>query len=291
MKWRGRRQSDNVEDRRTLSGGGKAAAGGGIIGIVVLVLTMFGGEQGKMAAGAIKNMNGGQSGGQSKTRELSAQEKEIGDFTKVCLADNEETWNRLFKEQGISYKTPTMVLFSGQVETGCGGATAAVGPFYCPADQKVYMDLSFFEELKNKFGAKGGDFATAYVLAHEVGHHIQTIIGTSQSVNQLQANASDAEKNKLSVCQELQADFYAGVWAHHNMKYMEVGDLEEALSAAQAVGDDHIQQKMQGRVADEETFTHGTSAQRMKWFKKGYETGDVTQGNTYAANGYRVRTF
>ena len=175
-----------------------------------------------------------------------------------------------------------MVLFDDNVTTACGSATAASGPFYCPGDKKVYMDLRFFEELKTRFGAKGGDFAIAYVIAHEVGHHLQTILGTSGKVRQLQAQKSEAEANKLSVCLELQADFYAGVWAHYNKNLLEEGDIEEALSAAHAVGDDAIQSKMQGHV-NQESFTHGTSEQRMEWFMKGYKTGDIKQGDTFSA--------
>jgi hypothetical protein len=175
-----------------------------------------------------------------------------------------------------------MVLFSDAVETACGSATAASGPFYCPGDQKVYMDLRFFEELKTRFGAQGGDFAIAYVIAHEVGHHIQTLLGTSGKVRQLQQGKSEAEANKFSVALELQADFYAGVWAKHNSQYLEVGDLEEAISAAHAVGDDAIQSRMQGHVVPD-SFTHGTSEQRIYWFKKGFQTGDIEQGDTFSA--------
>jgi hypothetical protein len=182
----------------------------------------------------------------------------------------------------MEYEMPKMVLFSDAVETACGGATSASGPFYCPGDKKVYMDLEFMKELKTRFGAEGGDFATAYVIAHEVGHHVQNLLGTSDKVRQLQSGRSEAEANKLSVCLELQADFYAGVWAHYNQKYLEVGDIEEALSAAHAVGDDAIQSKMQGHV-EPDTFTHGTSEQRMYWFKKGYNSGDIQQGDTFKA--------
>lgn len=204
----------------------------------------------------------------------------MGDFAKTVLAYTEDTWGQIFQENGMQYQEPKMVLFSDAVETACGSATSASGPFYCPADQKVYMDLEFMKELKTRFGAKGGDFATAYVIAHEVGHHIQTILGTSDKVRKAQQGRSQADANKLSVCLELQADFYAGVWAHYNQEYLEAGDIEEALSAAHAVGDDAIQSKMQGHVVPD-SFTHGTSAQRMKWFKKGYETGDIKQGDTF----------
>ena len=172
------------------------------------------------------------------------------------------------------------MLFRGSVNTACGGASSASGPFYCPGDQKVYMDLGFFEELKTKFGAKGGDFAIAYVIAHEIGHHVQTLLGTSAKMHQAQEGKSEAEANKLSVALELQADFYAGVWSHYNQKNLDVGDIDEALSAAHAVGDDAIQSKMQGHIVPD-SFTHGTSEQRMYWFKKGFNTGDIKQGNTF----------
>ena len=180
----------------------------------------------------------------------------------------------------MTYKEPGLVLFTGSVETACGGASSASGPFYCPGDQKVYMDLDFFEELQTKFGAKGGDFATAYVIAHEVGHHVQTLLGTSDKMRRLQQGKSQAEANKLSVALELQADFYAGVWTRYNQENLDIGDIDEALSAAQAVGDDAIQSKMQGQIVPE-SFTHGTSEQRKYWFMKGYKTGDIKQGNTF----------
>ena len=214
--------------------------------------------------------------------ELTAEQKEIGDFAKTVLAYTEDTWAQVFKENGIEYEDPKMVLFSDAVETSCGSATSASGPFYCPGDKKVYVDLEFMKELKSRFGAEGGDFATAYVIAHEVGHHVQNLMGISDKVRQLQSGKSEAEANKLSVCLELQADFYAGVWAHYNQKYIEAGDIEEALSAANAVGDDAIQSKMTGQVQPD-TFTHGTSKQRMYWFKKGYNSGDLKQGDTFSA--------
>lgn len=198
----------------------------------------------------------------------------------TVLADTEDVWNQVFRENNIGkYKEPTMVLFTDAVSTACGNASSASGPFYCPADQKVYMDLVFFEELRTRFGAKGGDFAIAYVTAHEIGHHVQTLVGTTQKVRELQQKGNKAQANQLSVALELQADFYAGVWAHHNQEFLEEGDIEEALSAANAVGDDAIQKRMQGDVTPD-TFTHGTSEQRMRWFMKGFKTGDVNQGNT-----------
>ena len=283
MKWKGREESDNVEDRRGMSGGGKAVVGGGIIGIVILLLNLFGGENAKMLTPVLEQINQGQQTEQTgEQRALTPEEVEIGKFTKTIFRDNEVTWDKIFQENNMDYEQPKMVLFSDAVETACGSATSASGPFYCPGDKKVYMDLRFFEELKTRFGAKGGDFAIAYVIAHEVGHHIQTITGTSGKVRQLQQNKSKTEANKLSVCLELQADFYAGVWAHYNKQYLEEGDIEEALSAAHAVGDDAIQSKMQGHVQPD-TFTHGTSEQRIYWFKKGFQSGDIKQGDTFSA--------
>ena len=282
MKWIGNRKSDNVEDRRGMSGGGKAIVGGGVLGIIILLVNMFGGENAQMLTPILEQMNQGQQSAPTEERVLTPEEKEIGDFASTVFAYTEDTWDKIFKENGMQYEQPKMVLFSDAVETACGSATAASGPFYCPGDKKVYMDLRFFEELKTRFGAKGGDFAIAYVIAHEVGHHIQTILGTSGKVRQLQQGKSEAEANKFSVALELQADFYAGVWAEHNSKYLEVGDIDEALSAAHAVGDDAIQSKMQGHVVPD-SFTHGTSEQRMYWFKKGFQTGDIEQGDTFSA--------
>lgn len=280
MKWQGRRESGNLEDRRGMSGG-KVVAGGGIIGIIILLITMFGGQDAQNLVPVIEQLN--QQQGTQTERELTPEEIETGKFVDALLTDNEEVWGKIFRENGMTYKEPNLVLFTGQVETACGGATSASGPFYCPGDQKVYMDMDFFEELKSKFGAKGGDFAVAYVVAHEIGHHVQTLLGTSGKVREMQQGMSEKEANKLSVALELQADFYAGVWTHHNQEMtqmLEPGDIEEALSAANAVGDDAIQKKMQGQVVPD-SFTHGTSEERMYWFKKGFETGDIKQGNTF----------
>jgi hypothetical protein len=282
MKWKGNRQSDNVDDRRGMSGGGKALAGGGIIGIIILLLNVFGGENAQLITPILEQFNQGQQSEPTEQRELTAEEKEIGDFAKTVFAYTEDTFVQVFQENGMQYEQPKMVLFSDAVQTACGSATATSGPFYCPADQKVYMDLHFFEELKTRFGAKGGDFAIAYVIAHEVGHHIQTITGTSQKVRQLQKGKSEKEANKLSVCLELQADFYAGVWAKYNKEYLEEGDLEEAISAANAVGDDAIQIKTQGHVTPD-SFTHGSSEQRIYWFKKGFQSGKLSDGDTFSA--------
>nr|WP_314557108.1 neutral zinc metallopeptidase [uncultured Capnocytophaga sp.] len=280
MKWEGRRQSSNVDDRRGMRGKGGLIAGGGIVGIIVVLLQLFGGETGQQVASVVNQVAGGNQTQQAVERvELTAEQKKIGEFTATVLADTEDVWEKVFSQNGLgTYKKPTLVLFTENVSTGCGNATAAVGPFYCPADQKLYMDMDFFEELKSRFGAKGGDFAIAYVMAHEVGHHIQTLLGTSQQVRQKQQGLTKAAANKWSVAQELQADFYAGVWAHHNQKYLDTDDIDEALSAANAVGDDAIQKRMQGHVVPD-SFTHGTSEQRKYWFTKGYNTGDIRHGN------------
>ena len=280
MKWIGRRQSDNVEDRRGMSGGGKVVAGGGLLAVVIFLLNAFGGENAQMLTPILEQFNQQQGAAPSNTSELTAEQIEMGNFAKTVFADTEDIFNKIFQENGSQYIEPKMVLFTGQVETACGGASAQSGPFYCPGDQKVYMDLGFFEELKNKFGAQGGDFAIAYVISHEVGHHIQTILGTSGKVRQMQQNLSEAEANKLSVALELQADFYAGVWTKYNQQNLDANDIDEALSAAQAVGDDAIQKRMQGVVVPE-SFTHGTSEQRKYWFMQGYKTGDMNQGDTF----------
>ena len=284
MKWQGRRQSSNMEDRRGMSGKGKLVAGGGVIAIVVVLLQLFGGETGQQIAPLLEEMNQQQtsSSTQSQHRELTKQEQQLGDFMGTVLADTEDVWNTIFKQYNLGkYQEPKMVLFTNAVSSGCGQASAASGPFYCPADHKLYMDLAFFDELKTRFGAKGGDFAMAYVTAHEIGHHVQTLLGTSAKVRQLQQKRSKAEGNRLSVALELQADFYAGVWAHFNRKFLDEGDIEEALSAAKAVGDDAIQRRMKGSVVPD-SFTHGTSEQRMHWFMKGFKTGDMRQGDTFS---------
>jgi len=216
--------------------------------------------------------------------ELTARDKEMGQMVNDILVDTEDVWGKIFSENGQTYQEPKLVLFRDGVQTGCGSASAASGPFYCPQDRKVYMDLAFFDELQTRFGAKGGDFAIAYVIAHEIGHHVQTLLGTSAKVRQLQEQGGEAEANRLSVGLELQADFYAGVWAHYDQKMknvLEEGDIDEALSAANAVGDDAIQKRTQGSVVPD-SFTHGTSEQRMYWFKKGFETGDINKGDTFA---------
>ena len=281
MKWQGRRQSGNLDDRRGMSKGKLAAGGGIVVTLIVLALNFFGGETGQQLAPIVEQLGNSQGTQQTEQRELTAQEKEMGNFMATVLADTEDVWSQIFRQNNIgAYEKPTMVLFTDAVSTGCGNASSASGPFYCPADHKLYMDLAFFDELKTRFGAKGGDFAIAYVTAHEIGHHVQTLLGTSQKVTQLQRQ-NRSEANRLSVALELQADFYAGLWAHYNQEYLEEGDIEEALSAANAVGDDAIQKRMQGSVVPD-SFTHGSSEQRMKWFMRGYKTGDIKQGDTFS---------
>lgn len=283
MKWKGRRKSSNLDDRRGMSPKGKLATGGGIIAIVVILLQLFGGETGKQIAPLIDQFTQSQTTQQyQQDRELTEEEQEIGDFVATILADTEDAWHQIFLENNLgTYQEPKMILFTNAVETACGIGESAMGPFYCPADQNVYMDLVFFEELRTRFGAKDGDFAIAYVTAHEIGHHIQTLLGTSQKVRELQQRTNQVEANKLSVAQELQADFYAGVWANKVQKYLVAEDIEVAISSASAVGDDAIQERFQGRV-NPDTFTHGTSEQRVYWFTKGFKTGDIHQGDTFS---------
>ena len=281
MRWKGRRGSSNVDDRRGISGGG-IAAGGGIIGVIVYLLYTFLGGSSDTAPPP-PNFPGS-----ATTTEMTAEEKaaddERAEFVKVVLAETEDVWNKLYAEQGSDYPEPTLVLFRDGIESACGMASAAMGPFYCPTDQKVYIDLSFYEDLQAKLNAPG-DFAMAYVVAHEVGHHIQNLNGTAGKVSQLRRQVSEAEYNRYSVMLELQADFLAGVWAHYTQKknILESGDIEEALNAANAIGDDRLQKRSQGYVVPD-AFTHGTSAQRMYWFKKGYETGDPGQGDTFKSS-------
>ncbi len=279
MRWQGGRQSSNVDDRRGVSGG-QVAVGGGILGVIALVINFLMG--GEIDPSQMPQLPG--EGGQQTSQPLSPQEaaadEERGRFVKTVLAYTEDVWNDLYRQSGQDYPEPTLVLFRDQVQSGCGGATAASGPFYCPADQKLYIDLSFYNDLQTKFGAPG-DFAMAYVVAHEVGHHIQTLMGTSEKMARLRGQVSKEEYNAYSVRMELQADFLAGVWAHYmkGKNILEEGDIEEALNAANAIGDDRL---TGGRVSSE-SFTHGTSAQRMYWFKKGYDTGDMAQGDTFNA--------
>jgi len=281
MKWQGRRGSDNIEDRRGMSGGKVAAGGGGLALILLLVGWLIGGDTQQLLSG-LAEQTATSTTQSSAPVEESAAEKELSTYASVTLADNEQVWGMLFKEHSMEYKKPVMVLFRGRTHSPCGQADAQSGPFYCPADEKIYLDLSFFDELTKQLGAHG-DFAMAYVIAHEVGHHVQYLLGTTQEVRAQEKNLSEKEANRLSVALELQADFYAGIWAHYNEKLnqvLEEGDIEEALSAANAVGDDRLQQQSQGYVVPD-AFTHGTSQQRMYWFKKGFKTGDLNQGNTF----------
>jgi predicted metalloprotease len=273
MRWIGRQGSSNVEDRRGM--GGKLALGGGVGGIIVLVLSLLFGNN------PFDSVNVGTQ--PQYDQATSAAEDEEAKFVEVVLKETENVWHALFRQQlGREYQEPKLVLFTESDQSGCGFASAATGPFYCPLDRKVYIDLGFFNELTNRFGASG-DFARAYVVAHEVGHHVQNLLGTSDKVHEARQQLDEREGNKLSVALELQADFYAGVWAHHTEQMeniLEEGDIEEALRAANAIGDDKLQKQAQGYVVPD-AFTHGTSEQRMYWFKKGYETGDIKQGNTF----------
>lgn len=281
MQWQGRRESSNVDDRRGMSGGG-LAVGGGVLGVIfILAKFLLGGGDVNDLSQLIQPQQQ-----QMSTEQLAAQEKEAS-FVKVVLADTEDVWTKLFNDMGRTYSAPTLVLFSGAIQSACGGATAQSGPFYCPADKRLYVDLSFAQELKDRFGAKG-DFSMAYVIAHEVGHHVQDLLGVTDQMQQLQQQLSQKDYNKYSVRLELQADFYAGVWAHYDKKMKNVideGDIAEALDAANAIGDDRLQQEYQGSV-NPDSFTHGTSEQRMYWFKKGYETGDLNQGNTFESGSF-----
>ena len=286
MLWQGRRESSNVDDRRGMSGG-KLVAGGGIIGVIALVLNfLLGGGDGGSELPQLP--------AQTQTEQLSPQEQAADDqrakFVKVVLATTEDVWSELLPQMGKSYPPPTLVLFRDVVESACGNASSASGPFYCPGDRQLYIDLSFYEELQSRFHAPG-EFAMAYVVAHEVGHHIQNLMGTADKMQRLQGRVSKEQYNQYSVRLELQADFYAGVWANHAQKLqsqdgrniINEADINEALTAANAIGDDRLQKESQGYVVPE-SFTHGTSAQRMHWFKKGFETGDIAQGDTFSAD-------
>jgi predicted metalloprotease len=270
MRWKGRRQSTNVEDRRS-STGRRVAVGGGLGTLVILVIvTLLGGDPGMLVQSAP---------GPARAAEPSAGEEELRAMVGVVLAETEDVWRGLL---GSGYREPTLVLFRDRVESACGIAGAATGPFYCPPDENVYIDLAFFDELHARFGAPG-DFAQAYVIAHEVGHHVQNLLGTLEEVRRLQERVDETQANRLSVALELQADFYAGVWAHHAARtdLLEPGDVEEALDAASAIGDDRLQRRERGHVVPE-SFTHGTSEQRREWFGRGLESGDPARGDTFA---------
>jgi len=278
MRWKGRRESSNVEDRRGMSPKGIVGGGIGTIVIVVVVL-LLGGDP----TSILQNVQTDEQTTNSNYIE-SAEDKELAQFVSVVLAETENIWHDIFKEKGATYREPKLVLFSGRVESACGIAGSSTGPFYCPGDEKLYIDLSFYNELQKRFKAPG-DFAMAYVIAHEVGHHIQNLTGVMDKMNELRSQVSQEEYNKYSVKLELQADFFAGVWAHYTQRQdlLESGDLEEALNAASAVGDDNIQKQTQGYVVPE-SFTHGSAEQRKKWFYKGFTTGDMMQGDTFSSD-------
>lgn len=278
MRWRDERQSDNVEDQRGVSGRGLAFGGGIGTVIIMVVALLFGVDPRNL-------FNNGDSGptqpGTTTTRPVNSAEDELKSFSSSVLASTEDVWSDIMRRNGQQYRMPKLVLYTGQVRSACGLSSAAVGPFYCPGDEKLYLDLSFFQELRERFQAPG-DFAQAYVIAHEVGHHIQKLLGTMDKVDSMRERMSERDANALSVRLELQADFYAGVWAYYAQKkgLLEAGDLEEALRAATAIGDDRLQKESQGYVVPD-SFTHGTSEQRMRWFKRGFETGDIRQGDTF----------
>ena len=283
MRWEGERESSNVDDRRGMSAGKGIAIGGGAIGVIFLII--------KLLLGGGDSTDDGSTQQQitipGTTQEMTAEEKAADDerakFVKVVLKYTEDVWDDLFAKQGKKYSYPTLVLFRDNTQSACGFASSATGPFYCPGDQELYIDLSFYQELQDQFKAPG-DFAMAYVIAHEVGHHIQKLLGVSDKMERKRQQLSEEEFNKYSVMMELQADFYAGVWAHHAQEMKNIldkGDIEEALNAANAIGDDRLQKEAQGYVVPE-SFTHGTSKQRVYWFKKGFETGDMKQGNTFS---------
>lgn len=280
MRWRGERQSTNIEDRRGLSGG-KIAVGGGLGTIVILILALLFGVDPQQLLQQVPDDPQSQV---QTSRPQNRQEEELKQFVSVVLAKSEDVWNEVFRQNGRQYREPTLVLFTDQVRSACGMAGAAVGPFYCPADEKMYIDLAFYDALRQRFEAPG-DFAQAYVIAHEVGHHVQNLLGISDRVHAMQQRMSETEANELSVRLELQADYFAGVFARHvqNQGVLEAGDIEEALQAASAVGDDRIQRRTTGYVVPD-SFTHGTSEQRLRWFKKGYESGDMRQGDTFNTN-------
>jgi predicted metalloprotease len=299
MRWEGGRKSDNVEDRRGQSPGYSAAGAAplllrflpamirsktGRVILVVGVIAIFGGKLlGIDVLGLF--LGGGGAAPAQQSREFSQQEQQLVDFVSVVLADTEDTWQQIFREQGGSYREPTLVLFSGRVNSACGMASAAVGPFYCPGDQQLYIDLSFFNDLSVRHGAPG-DFAQAYVVAHEVGHHVQTLLGISKQVQEAGRGKSKAAVNALSVRQELQADCFAGLWGHaanNNRQLLDPGDLEEALRAATAIGDDRLQREAGGQVVPD-SFTHGSSAQRVEWFRRGFESGNIADCDTFSAN-------
>ncbi|SEW46701.1 hypothetical protein SAMN05428988_6479 [Chitinophaga sp. YR573] len=278
MRWNDRRLSDNVEDRRGGGGMRTLGVGGGIGGVIIVVLALLFNRNPQQVLQQVQQG----SGGTTQSEKVTANSDENARFASTVLADTEDVWTKLFNDMHKHYQDPGMVIYSDMDQSGCGSAQAAMGPFYCPADEKVYLDLSFFNEMEQRFHVVG-DFAMAYVIAHEVGHHVQNLLGITKKMDAMRSRLSEEEYNKLSVKLELQADFLAGVWAHHAQKMqniLEEGDIEEALNAASAVGDDKLQKAAQGYVVPD-AFTHGTSAQRMHWFKKGFESGDIKDGDTF----------
>lgn len=279
MKWTNDR-SDNVDDRRGSGGGGGMLVGGGLGTIIIAAIVFFlGGDP----SAILQNSNSAPQ--QTEQRQLTKEELNIREFVRMLTKENEQTWEKIFQENGIQFRPAKVVLFESTTDSGCGTAQSEMGPFYCPSDQTIYIDMSFFNELQQKFGAKVGQFTVAYVLGHEYGHHIQNLLGTLDKVHQLSQRGSETQANRISVANELQADFYAGLWAKqtdNREKILEPGDIQEAMSAAAAVGDDNIQKRGQGYV-NQESFTHGSSAQREEWFMKGYNTGDIRQGDTFSA--------
>lgn len=298
MRWKGRRVSTNLEDRR----GGRGAKAGGIsiLGLIIaFVAWKFFGVDPQLAYQTTKQVTATQSTSSTAPAQLTPEQQEASAFVGTVLADTEDTWTPIFKQFGVQYTPPKLVLFSGIVQSGCGSAQAAMGPFYCPADQKVYIDTTFFKDMRQRMGISGeqnqteltrqdqaGDFAQAYVIAHEVGHHIQTLLGISSEVHKARSQMSEAQGNQLSVRQELQADCFAGIWAHHThqrTQFLEKGDIEEALDAAEKIGDDYLQRRTTGQVVPD-SFTHGSSQQRMHWFQLGMQSGNVNDCDTFNSN-------
>jgi predicted metalloprotease len=279
MQWSGQRESDNVEDRRGMTGS-RVALGGGVGTVVIFIIALLLGVNPRQL---LEQMPNSPTSEVSTERAVNPEQDQLKKFVSVVLAKSEDTWQEEFRKNGRQYRKPTLVLFTDQVQSACGTSGAAVGPFYCPADEKVYIDLAFYEELRRRFHAPG-DFAQAYVIAHEVGHHVQKLLGISDRVEAMERRATEAEANQLSVRLELQADFFAGIFARYvkDQGLLDPGDIEEALQAASAVGDDNIQRQTTGYVVPD-SFTHGTSEQRLRWFRKGYETGDIRQGDTFNA--------
>jgi hypothetical protein len=279
MRWKGRRTSDNVEDRRGLTGR-QAAVGGGLGAIALAVIVMLlGGDPQEV----IQNLQTAPAAGGEQTQALSQEDRELGEFVGVILADTEDVWNHIFQQAGERYREPKLVMFSQATQSACGFAQSATGPFYCSGDETVYIDLSFFQEMQRRLGAPG-DFAWAYVIAHEIGHHVQTQLGVMDQYQQKVQGLSQVQANQMLVRLELQADFLAGVWAHHAQRMknlLEAGDVEEGMNAASSVGDDRIMKQQQGYVV-QDAFNNGTSAQRVRWFTKGLKTGDITLGDTFA---------